>query len=351
MRDVTVSAQSLLDWYDAHGRDLPWRIRPAARRAGQAADPYRIWLSEVMLQQTTVAAVKAYFARFTALWPSVHALAAAEDGAVMAEWAGLGYYARARNLLACARAVVARHGGAFPADLEALRALPGVGPYTAAAIASIAFDRPEVVVDGNVERVMARVFAIQTPLSVAKPELVQAAALLTPKTRAGDYAQAVMDLGATICTPRQPACGICPWMAGCQARAQGIAAALPRKLAKPAKPTRTGCVWLGRRADGAILLERRADKGLLGGTLGFPGSGWDGSAAEAPAQGAWVQAGTVRHTFTHFHLELTVLTAHLPQDTPAQRGEFHGANAFRAEDLTTLMRKAHDLAWPRPKGV
>ncbi len=351
MRDVTPSAQSLLDWYDAHGRDLPWRIRPAARRAGQGTDPYRIWLSEVMLQQTTVAAVKAYFARFTALWPNVHALAAAEDGAVMAEWAGLGYYARARNLLACARAIVARHGGVFPADLAALRALPGVGPYTAAAIASIAFDRPEVVVDGNVERVMARVFAIQTPLPLAKPELVKAAAILTPKTRAGDYAQAVMDLGATICTPRQPACGICPWMAGCQARAQGISADLPRKLAKPAKPTRIGLVWLGRRADGAILLERRADKGLLGGTLGFPGSGWDGSDAKAPAMGEWVQAGTVQHTFTHFHLELTILNAELPQETRPLRGEFLGANAFRADDLPTLMRKAHDLVWSCPKGV
>jgi A/G-specific adenine glycosylase len=234
--------------------------------------------------------------------------------------------------------------------LDALRALPGVGPYTAAAVASIAFDVPEVVVDGNVERVMARVFAIQTPLPLAKPELVKAAALVTPQTRAGDYTQAVMDLGATICTPRQPACGICPWMTGCQARAQGIAADLPRKLAKPAKPTRTGQVWLGRRADGAILLERRADKGLLGGTLGFPGSGWDGSSAQAPAQAAWKEMGFVRHTFTHFHLDLTVLTAELPQETRPQRGEFHGPNAFRPDDLTTLMRKAHDLVWFGPRG-
>jgi A/G-specific adenine glycosylase len=347
LRDVTPSAQSLLAWYDTHGRDLPWRIRPAARGAGQVPDPYRIWLSEVMLQQTTVAAVKAYFARFTALWPTVHALAAAEDGAVMAQWAGLGYYARARNLLACARAVVARHGGVFPADLASLRALPGVGPYTAAAIASIAFDRAEVVVDGNVERVMARVFAIQTPLPLAKPELIGAAASLTPKARAGDYAQAVMDLGATICTPRQPACAICPWMAGCQARAQGIAADLPRKLAKAAKPTRTGQVWLGRRTDGAILVERRADKGLLGGTLGFPGSGWDGSNGDAPAQAMWQKVGIVRHTFTHFHLDLTVLTAELPQETRPLRGEFQGPNAVRADDLPTLMRKAHDLAWPK----
>lgn len=343
------SAESLLDWYDVHGRDLPWRIRPAARAGGQVADPYRIWLSEVMLQQTTVAAVKAYFARFTALWPTVQALAAAEDGAVMAEWAGLGYYARARNLLACARAVVAQHGGVFPADLAALRALPGVGPYTAAAIAAIAFDRAEVVVDGNVERVMARVFAIETPLPLAKPELVQAAATLTPKLRAGDYAQAVMDLGATICTPRQPACAICPWTAGCQARAEGIAAELPRKLAKAAKPTRTGQVWLGRRADGAILLERRPDKGLLGGTLGFPGSGWDGSNADAPAAGNWAEVGMVRHTFTHFHLDLTVLTADLAHNIAPHRGEFHGPNAVSAQDLPTLMRKAHDLVWADTK--
>jgi A/G-specific adenine glycosylase len=349
LRDVTPSAESLLDWYDVHGRDLPWRIRPAARAGGQVADPYRIWLSEVMLQQTTVAAVKAYFARFTALWPTVQALAAAEDGAVMAEWAGLGYYARARNLLACARAVVAQHGGVFPSDLAALRALPGVGPYTAAAIAAIAFDRAEVVVDGNVERVMARVFAIETPLPLAKPELVQAASTLTPKLRAGDYAQAVMDLGATICTPRQPACAICPWTAGCQARAEGIAAELPRKLAKAAKPTRTGQVWLGRRADGAILLERRADKGLLGGTLGFPGSGWDGSNADAPAAGNWAEVGMVRHTFTHFHLDLTVLTADLAHNIAPQRGEFHGPNAVSAQDLPTLMRKAHDLVWADTK--
>ena len=348
---MTPSAESLLDWYDAHGRDLPWRIRPAARVAGQVADPYRIWLSEVMLQQTTVAAVKAYFARFTTLWPTVQALAAAEDGAVMAEWAGLGYYARARNLLACARAVVSQHGGVFPADLAALRALPGVGPYTAAAIASIAFDLPEVVVDGNVERVMARVFAIDTLPRLVLPSLVQAAAALTPKLRAGDYAQAVMDLGATICTPRQPACAICPWSAGCQARAQGIAAELPRKLPKAIKPTRQGQVWLGRRADGAILLERRADKGLLGGTLGFPGTGWDASNADAPAQGAWQVVGMVRHTFTHFHLDLTVLVADLPQDTRPQRGTFYGPNAVRAGDLPTLMRKAHDLAWSSPTGI
>ncbi len=200
-----VTADDLLAWYDAHGRDLPWRVRPGS---AVKADPYRVWLSEVMLQQTTVAAVKAYYARFTLLWPDVRALAAAEDGAVMAEWAGLGYYARARNLLACARAVVERHGGVFPADLASLRALPGIGPYTAAAVAAIAHDLPEVVVDGNVARVMSRVFAIEAPLPVAKPLLVAAAARMTPVLRAGDYAQAVMDLGATICTPRSR-CALC----------------------------------------------------------------------------------------------------------------------------------------------
>ena len=236
-----------------------------------------------MLQQTTVAAVRGYFTRFTTRWPDVGALAAAADGDVMAEWAGLGYYARARNLLACARAVVAL--GGFPTDLAGLRALPGIGPYTAAAIAAIAYDLPEVVVDGNVERVMARVFAVQTPLPVAKVELTRLAAGLTPRQRPGDYAQAVMDLGATICTPRGPACGICPWMQDCQGRIAGIAAALPRKLAKPAKPTRVGTVWLARRDDGAVLVERRPDRGLLGGTLGFPGDGWDGASRHGPAGG------------------------------------------------------------------
>ncbi len=325
-----MSAESLLAWYDVHGRDLPWRVK------GALADPYRVWLSEVMLQQTTVAAVKAYFARFTTLWPTVQDLAAAEDAAVMREWAGLGYYARARNLLACARVVAAR--GGFPDTLEGLRALPGIGPYTAAAVASIAFGRPEVVVDGNVERVMARVFAIETPLPAAKPELVVAAARLTPVARPGDYAQARMALGATICTPRSPACGICPWFQGCKGRE--IAASLPRKLAKKPKPTRQGTVWVLWSGE-AVLLERRPAKGLLGGTLGFPGMGWDGSEGAAPAAADWRDAGTVTHTFTHFHLELKVLTA---ESATATRGDFHGPNAFSPQDLPTLMRKAHDAA-------
>ena len=316
---------------------MPWRVGPRARADGVQPDPYRVWLSEVMLQQTTVAAVTDYFTRFTARWPDVGALAAADDGDVMAQWAGLGYYARARNLLACARQV-AEMGG-FPSDEAGLRALRGIGPYTAAAIAAIAYDHPAVVMDGNVERVMARVFAVQTPLPTAKAQLYDLAASQTPQTRAGDYAQAVMDLGATICTPRSPACGICPILHHCAARVAGIAADLPRKLAKPEKPTRIGQVWIIRRpSDGAFLLERRAEKGLLGGMLAFPSTGWDGSDLPPPAQLDFQTLGTARHTFTHFHLNLQVLASDAPCNPT--RGAFMPLNAA---DLPTLMRKAFSI--------
>ena len=344
MRDaeVTEIGAALLSWYDAQARVMPWRVGPAERAAGVRPDPYRVWLSEVMLQQTTVAAVRAYFRRFTELWPTVADLAAAEDGAVMAEWAGLGYYARARNLLACARAVMRDHGGVFPATREGLLTLPGIGPYTAAAISAIAHDLPEVVLDGNVERVAARLFAVETPLPAAKPELFRLAGLLTPQHRPGDHAQAMMDLGATICSPRSPACGICPVMGFCAARRAGIAADLPRKTAKAAKPTRTGTVWVARRADGALLVERRPDRGLLGGMLGFPGDGWDGNGGDAPVEAPWRPAGEVRHTFTHFHLILQVLVT----ETAAhpRRGEYLSMPDLHPTDLPTLMRKAHDLA-------
>ncbi len=316
---------------------MPWRIPPQDRARGISPDPYRIWLSEVMLQQTTVAAVKQYFLRFTARWPTVADLAAADDGDVMGEWAGLGYYARARNLLACARSVVADHGGVFPNTEQGLRDLRGIGPYTAAAVAAIAYDQRAVVVDGNVERVMARLFAVQTPLPAAKPELVALADSVTPKLRAGDYAQSVMDLGATICTPRNPACTICPLLALCAGR--DLAAELPRKLPKPKKPTRQGQVWIATRPDGMILVERRVDKGLLGGMLAFPSDGWDGVTQDAPFDADWQDHGTVRHTFTHFHLNLQVLSSQSAGNP--NRGGFQSLDP---DDLPTLMRKAFDLA-------
>jgi A/G-specific adenine glycosylase len=348
MQDPESLSTQLLAWYDRHARVMPWRVSPLDRAAGIRPDPYRTWLSEVMLQQTTVAAVKDYFHRFTARWPTVTALAAAPDAEVMGEWAGLGYYARARNLLKCARAVVSDHAGRFPDSRETLLTLPGIGPYTASAIAAIAFDEPATVVDGNVERVMARMFLVETPLPAAKPELTALAARLTPATRPGDYAQAVMDLGATICTPRSPACGICPWAAVCRARAEGVQADLPRKSPKPEKPTRRGTLWLGH-CDGAILLERRPDRGLLGGMLGIPGDGWDGQGGPAPASADWQEIGEVRHTFTHFHLVLRVLTARL--NGPPKRGTLVPRHEFRPADLPTVMRKAWDLADPnrRPK--
>ena len=339
------NAQDLLDWYDRHARVLPWRVSPQERKAGTRPDPYRVWLSEIMLQQTTVAAVRDYYHRFTTTWPRVGDLASAEDGEVMAAWAGLGYYARARNLLKCARVVVAEHAGKFPDDPLTLRKLPGIGPYTAAAVSAIAFDLPEVVVDGNVERVMARLFNDPTPLPQAKPVLTGYAAGLTPQTRPGDYAQAVMDLGATICTPRNPVCGLCPWRGACRAYAAGTQADLPRKMPKPDKPTRRGIAYVVQRADGAWLLERRPDKGLLGGMLGWPGSDWGEAPQEAPPIKAdWGTLGAeARHTFTHFHLRLTVKTAKVPLNCVAQRGQFFLPTEFRPSDLPTVMRKAFDL--------
>ena len=339
MRDET---RALLDWYGVHARDLPWRICPVERACGVRPDPYRVWLSEIMLQQTTVAAVRGYFERFVCRWPDVAALAAAQDGEVMAAWAGLGYYARARNMIACARKVACELSGRFPDSEAALRALPGIGTYTAAAIAAIAFDRPATVVDGNVERVVARLRAVATPLPDAKPELVELAAELTPAELPGDHAQAMMDLGATICTPRSPACGICPLMAFCQARALGLAAALPRKAPKRIRPIRHGIVWVGRREDGLWLLERRPDRGLLGGMLGWPGTDWAEAPADTPpAAGPWRRIGEVRHTFTHFHLLLEVRAGCLPLAARASRGRFGDLDPTA---LPTVMRKAHALA-------
>ncbi len=351
MPEVQISP-ALFPWYDRHARDLPWRVSPADLARGVRPDPYRVWLSEIMLQQTTVAAVRDYFLKFTTRWPTVSDLAAAEDADVMAAWAGLGYYARARNLLKCARVIAQDHGGVFPRTETALRDLPGIGPYTAAAIAAIAFDKAAAVMDGNVERVLARVFSVQTPLPTAKPELKALAEAQTPQVRPGCYAQAVMDLGATICTPKSPACGICPLMSACAARAQGIAADLPRKLPKKPKPTRHGIAYLVQRADGAWLLETRPEKGLLGGMLGWPGTDWteDTPTDVPPLNADWYDPGVdVRHTFTHFHLRLDLRLARVGLAATPDRGTFVDRAAFRPDDLPTVMRKAFDVtrgAWP-----
>ncbi len=341
----------LLAWYDRQRRDLPWRAKP-----GEHADPYRVWLSEIMLQQTTVATVGSYFDRFMALWPDVAALAAAPLDAVLHAWQGLGYYARARNLHACARAVVERYAGRFPDDEAALRALPGVGDYTAAAVAAIAFDRPTTPVDGNIERVMARLFAVTEPLPQAKSELRRLAATLTPRRRPGDYAQAAMDLGATICTPRKPKCMLCPWREACRGRMQGIAEALPARQAKGEKPTRRGIAFWVVRPDGAVLLRRRPEKGLLGGMMEVPSTPWREQAwseeeakAAAPVSARWRQLpGIVRHTFTHFHLELAVLAGEVRAGF-SKGGQWVKLDDFSAHALPTVMKKvaAHARGGPR----
>ncbi|HLI64836.1 MAG TPA: A/G-specific adenine glycosylase [Caulobacteraceae bacterium] len=305
----------LLDWYDLNARALPWRVSPAARRRGERPDPYRVWLSEVMLQQTTVPHATAYFRKFLERWPTIEALAGADDGEVMGAWAGLGYYARARNLLACARVVAGEHGGVFPPTEAGLRALPGIGAYTAAAIAAIAFDQPANVVDGNVERVMARLYAVETPLPAAKPELVDLAGALVSESRPGDWAQALMDLGAMICRPKAPLCDRCPLAGDCRACALGVQETYPRKSPKADRPHRYGAVFL-LRCGGEVALVRRPPKGLLGGMLGLPTTAWGArppthaeAMAAAPASADWRRIGAVEHGFTHFTLTLKVWAA------------------------------------------
>jgi A/G-specific adenine glycosylase len=317
---VTDLRSRLLAWYDAGARDLPWRIGPAERARGVRADPYRVWLSEVMLQQTTVPHATPYFLKFTARWPTVVALADEDDGEVMAAWAGLGYYARARNLLACARAVARDHGGVFPDTEEGLRALPGLGPYTAAAIGAIAFDLPTNVVDGNVERVMARLFAVEDPLPDAKPELKRLAAALVRDApaengRPGDWAQALMDLGATVCRPKQPLCDRCPVSTHCTALGGGAPETYPRKTAKAVRPHRHGVAYILTRGS-EVALVRREPRGLLGGMLGLPTSDWRATPfadleamAAAPAAADWRPVGEVEHVFTHFSLTLRLFRA------------------------------------------
>ena len=334
-------ADRLLDWYDRNARLLPWRVPPGGR-----PDPYHVWLSEVMLQQTTVAAVGPYFRTFLDRWPTVRALAAAPLDDVLVAWAGLGYYARARNLHKCAQLVAAWRDGAFPEDEETLRTLPGIGDYTAAAIAAIAFGRRAVVMDGNIERVVARLFAVADPLPGAKPRLKDLAARLTPERRSGDYAQAAMDLGATVCTPKQPACVLCPWRDDCEGRRLGIAETLPAKVAKPERPVRRGVAFWTTRRDGAVLLRRRPEKGLLGGMMEIPSTPWRGepwqvaeALTAAPATAEWrTLPGVVAHTFTHFHLELAVLAGRTRTPELA-KGLWCPLDALDDQALPTLMRK------------
>jgi A/G-specific adenine glycosylase len=347
-------AADLLAWYDRHRRALPWRARP-----GERSDPYRVWLSETMLQQTTVKAVGPYYARFVARWPDLNALATASLDEILAAWAGLGYYARARHLHACARALVERHGAQFPTSESALRELPGIGAYTAAAIAAIAFDQAATPVDGNIERVIARLYALATPLPAGKAEIARHARALTPNRRAGDFAQALMDLGATICTPKRPACALCPWSASCVAHARGEAELFPRRAPKRDAELRRGAAFVAHRADDCVLLRTRPARGLLGGMAEVPTTAWaadfdDSQAlAQAPRFGAsqnrvaWRKmAGVVRHVFTHFSLELTVYRSELPRQAAAPAGTRWTAIAQLGDEaLPSLMRKvvAHGL--------
>jgi len=347
---VTVAGK-LLAWYDRHHRDLPWRVPPAELARGTRPDPYRVWLSEIMLQQTTVEAVKPYFRSFTERWPTVCDLAAAEPDDIMKAWAGLGYYSRARNLKKCADEIATAYGGAFPDSHDGLRALPGIGPYTAAAIASIAFDRAEPVVDGNVERVVTRLEAIDTPLPAAKAPVRDAVERMMPPARPGDFAQAMMDLGATVCTPRRPACILCPVKEDCRALAGGDPEFYPVKAAKAERPLRRGAAFVALRGDGAVLLRKRPESGLLGGMAEVPTTDWtsrrDGAteASAAPFPAGWQRAGAIGHVFTHFELELTVFRADAITAAPA--GYWWSApDELMGEALPTVMKKVIEAAIP-----
>ena len=336
----TALSAALLAWYDRHRRDLPWRALPGARM-----DPYRVWMSEVMLQQTTVATVRGAYERFLARYPTVEAMAAAPLDDILHAWQGLGYYARARNMHRAARAVAAR-GGKFPDTESALAALPGVGTYIAAAVAAIAFDRPANVVDANVERVVARLFAIRDPLPGSRATIRDRAASIAPEERPGDYAQALMDLGSAVCTPRSPRCMLCPLRAFCRAQAEGIAETLPAKRPKAAKPLRHGIAFWAIRIDGTVLVRRRPDNGLLGGMIEVPSTAfrdtpWTATEARAaaPLPAPWRPlAGTVRHGFTHFDLEIRVMTARVSPQAQAA-GTWSTIEGLKDHALPTLMKK------------
>ena len=338
-------SDQLLTWYDRNARDLPWRLPPGSALPDDPAWPYRVWLSEVMLQQTTVAAVKPYFAKFVATWPTVEALAAAPDEMLMAAWAGLGYYSRARNLLKCARAVAER--GGFPDTEAELRALPGLGDYTAAAIAAIAFGRRAVVVDANVERVVARLFAIEEPLPGARKAIRAAAATITPEGRAGDFAQAMMDLGSHVCTTRAPRCLLCPLADACEGRKVGKPERLPVKPPKKQVPERRGMAfWITRAKGSQVWLVTRPPEGMLGGMRALPDDGWsaqaDGS-GKAPLAGDWQRMGAVRHGFTHAQLTLEVRALET-LSRPRGEGQWWPVDTIAEAGLATLFAKAARLA-------
>ncbi len=335
------AAGALLTWFDCHRRVLPWRALP-----GESADPYKVWLSEIMLQQTTVAAVKPYFVAFLSRWPSVGLLAQARSAEVMRQWAGLGYYARARNLHACAKIVAGQFAGKFPDAEAALRRLPGIGPYTAAAIAAIAFGRRAAAIDGNAERVIARLFAIKTPLPAAKSEIKAKASELVPCGRPGDFAQAMMDLGATICSPKAPACGICPLQKFCLGHRSGDAGMLPRKARRKDRPLRHGIVFFVRRMDGAVLVRTRPPKGLLGGMTELPGTAWelhadrDLAASEAPVKANYRKLDhEVAHAFAHFAVRLDIYLADVPNKQHVPAGcRFVPASGLVKEAFPSVMR-------------
>ncbi|MDF2097155.1 A/G-specific adenine glycosylase [Aquibaculum arenosum] len=349
--DPAALRQRLLQWYDRHARRLPWRALPE-----EVADPYHVWLSEIMLQQTTVVAAAPYFEAFLARWPRVEELAAAPLDEVLTAWAGLGYYARARNLHKCAQSLVAEHGGRFPQEEAALQALPGIGAYTAAAIAAIAFDRPAAPVDGNWERVIARLFAIETPLPPAKAEIREAAATLVSPQRPGDFAQAMMDLGAILCLPGRPKCLLCPLAEDCAAYALNREKELPARTPKAAKPTRRGIAFWTIDAQGRLLLRRRPEKGLLGGMMEVPSTEWRGdhwSEAEAlpqaPFPADWrALPGQVRHTFTHFHLELEVWAGRIESGASPPPGSLWAEpDELDKQALPSVMRKVISHALKR----
>ncbi|MFD1197701.1 A/G-specific adenine glycosylase [Brucella gallinifaecis] len=344
--------QAILSWYDRHHRILPWRVNPYDNSRGTLQNPYRVWLSEIMLQQTTVEAVKAYFKKFVTLWPDVASMAKASEDDILRAWAGLGYYSRARNLKKCADIIAANYNGKFPSSAAELKKLPGIGDYTSAAIAAIAFGEPAAVVDGNVERVISRLYAINTPLPAAKSEIRDLMGSLTPHDRPGDFAQAVMDLGATICTPHRPACAICPVNDGCEALAHHDPETFPVKAPKAPKPVRSGAAFIAIADDGAILLRKRKGEGLLAGMSEVPGSRWtaridgDTTTQSAPFPAHWKPVGNITHIFTHFELRLSVYSASNIKKSHTIDGWWSAESELESEALPTVMKKAISAALP-----